>query len=131
MQMMTGGEALARQLVAEGVTRVFGVPGVQLDYALDGLAQVAGKVRFLNTRHEQAAAYMADGYARSAGEVGVFMVVPGPGLLNAAAGLAAAYACSSPVLCICGQVPSGAIGRGYGVLHEIPDQTGVLRTLTK
>jgi acetolactate synthase-1/2/3 large subunit len=45
MQVMTGGEALARQLAAEGVSRVFGVPGVQLDYALDGLAQLAGRVR--------------------------------------------------------------------------------------
>jgi len=131
MQVMTGGEALARQLAAEGVSQVFGLPGVQLDYALDGLATLAGRVRFLSTRHEQAAAYMADGYARSSGEPGVFMVVPGPGLLNAAAGLATAYACSSPVLCICGQVPSWAIGRGYGMLHEIPDQTGILRALTK
>jgi acetolactate synthase I/II/III large subunit len=128
---MTGGEALSRQLVAEGVTSVFGLPGVQLDYALDGLAQVQDTIRFFNTRHEQAAAYMADGYARVSGEVGVFMVVPGPGLLNAAAGLATAYACSSPVLCICGQIPSGAIGHGYGLLHEIPDQTEILRRLTK
>ncbi|MGH3321306.1 MAG: thiamine pyrophosphate-binding protein, partial [Streptosporangiaceae bacterium] len=128
---MTGGEALARQLALEGVTGVFGVPGVQLDYAVDGLARVADRVGFFNTRHEQAASYMADGYARSAGDVGVFMVVPGPGLLNAAAGLATAYACSSPVLCVCGQVPSGAVGRGFGVLHEVPDQSGVLRGLTK
>jgi acetolactate synthase-1/2/3 large subunit len=128
---MTGGEALAHQLVAEGVTRVFGLPGTQLDYAVDGLAQVQDRIGFLNTRHEQAAAYMADGYARASGEVGVFMVVPGPGLLNAGAGLATAYACSSPVLCICGQIPSGAIGRGYGMLHEIPDQTGILSRLTK
>jgi acetolactate synthase I/II/III large subunit len=128
---MTGGEALSRQLVAEGVSRVFGLPGVQLDYALDGLAQDHERIRFFNTRHEQAAAYMADGYARASGEVGVFMVVPGPGLLNAAAGLATAYACSSPVLCVCGQIPSGTIGRGYGLLHEIPDQTGILRRLTK
>lgn len=128
---MTGGEALARQLVLEGVTQVFGVPGVQLDYALDGLATVADPVRFVTTRHEQTASYMADGFARSTGEVGVCMVVPGPGLLNASAGLATGYACSSPVLCVCGQVPSAAIGRGLGVLHEIPDQSGVLGSLTK
>ena len=52
---MTGGEALARQLVREGVRDIFGVPGVQLDYAMDGLAQVAPDIRFYNTRHEQAA----------------------------------------------------------------------------
>ncbi|MQA83562.1 MAG: thiamine pyrophosphate-binding protein [Streptosporangiales bacterium] len=129
---MTGGEALARQLALEGVSQVFGVPGVQLDYALDGLAKLPDDpVRFVTTRHEQAASYMADGSARSTGEVGVCVVVPGPGLLNASAGLATAYACSSPVVCVCGQIPSGAIGRGLGVLHEIPDQSGVLGSLTK
>lgn len=128
---MTGGEALARQLAWEGVTQVFGIPGVQLDYAMDGLAQVNDQVNFVTTRHEQAASYMADGYARSTGEVGVCMVVPGPGVLNAAAGLATAYACSSPVVCISGQLPSTHIGRGLGLLHEIPDQSGILQGLTK
>src|SRR5215216_7138407 len=128
---MTGGEALAQQLVHEGVRHVFGVPGVQLDYAVDGLARVADHISYVNTRHEQAAAYMADGYARTTGDVGVCMVVPGPGLLNAGAGLATAYACSSRVLCIVGDIPSHAIGRGLGMLHEIPDQSLVLRSLTK
>lgn len=128
---MTGGEALALQLVREGVTQVFGVPGVQLDYAMDGLARVTESIAFRNTRHEQSAAYMADGYARTTGEAGVFMVVPGPGVLNAGAGLATAYACSSPVVCIAGQIPSPAIGRGLGLLHEIPDQSGILGSLTK
>lgn len=128
---MTGGEALARQLAREGATDVFGIPGVQLDYAMDGLAQLGDHVKYVATRHEQAASYMADGYARSTGNVGVCMVVPGPGVLNASAGLATAYACSSPVLCVSGQIPSRAIGRGLGLLHEIPDQSGVIRGLTK
>lgn len=127
----TGGAALARQLVREGVTQVFGVPGVQLDWALDGLAQAGDAIAYRTTRHEQAAAYMADGYARTTGTVGVCMVVPGPGLLNAMAGLATAYACSSPVLCIAGQIPSAAIGRGLGLLHEIRDQSSVMGTVTK
>lgn len=128
---LTGGEALARQLVLEGVEQIFGVPGVQLDQAMDGLAQVADQVEYVVTRHEQGAAYMADGYARSTGEVGVCMVVPGPGMLNALAGLATAYACSSPVLCIAGQLNSAAIGRGRGVLHEVPDQSRLLDSVTK
>ncbi len=128
---MRGGDALAAQLVREGVRHVFGVPGVQLDYAVDGLARVADQISYVNTRHEQAAAYMADGYARTTGDVGVCMVVPGPGLLNAGAGLATAYACSSRVLCIVGDIPSRAIGRGLGMLHEIPDQSLVLRSLTR
>jgi len=128
---MTGGEALAAQLVREGVTEIFGIPGVQLDHAMDGLAGQAAHVRYLVTRHEQAAAYMADGYARSSGRAGVCMVVPGPGVLNAGAGLATAFACSSPVLLIAGQIPSPTIGQGLGLLHEIPDQSAILRQLTK
>lgn len=128
---MTGGEALGQQLVREGVRHVFGVPGVQLDYAMDGLAKLDGQIGYRNTRHEQATSYMADGYARASGGVGVCMVVPGPGLLNALAGVATAYACSSRVLCIAGQIPSDAIGRGLGLLHEIPEQSRILAALTK
>ena len=128
---MTGGEALAQQLVREGVRHVFGVPGVQLDYAVDGLAKVSDRITYWNTRHEQTTAYMADGYARTTGDIGVCMVVPGPGLLNALAGVATAYACSSRVLCIAGQIPSSAIGRGFGLLHEIPEQSRILGALTK
>jgi acetolactate synthase-1/2/3 large subunit len=128
---LTGGEALAQQLVREGVRQIFGVPGVQLDYAVDGLARVSGQIPYWNTRHEQATSYMADGYARASGQIGVCMVVPGPGLLNALAGVATAFACSSRVLCIAGQIPSTAIGRGFGLLHEIPEQSQILAALTK
>src|SRR5437588_9883728 len=128
---MTGGEALARQLVREGVRQIFGVPGVQLDYAVDALAKVPDQIAYWNTRHEQSTSYMADGYARASGQLGVCMVVPGPGLLNALAGIATAYACSSKVLCIAGQIPSTAIGRGFGMLHEIPEQSRILGALTK
>src|SRR5256714_4425782 len=128
---MTGGDALARQLAREGVRDIFGVPGVQLDYAIDGLAKVSSQIRYWNTRHEQATSYMADGYARSTGQIGVCLVVPGPGLLNALSGVATAYACSSRVLCIAGQIPSMAIGRGLGLLHEIPEQSHILGALTK
>src|SRR6185436_6132611 len=131
MHAMTGGEALAQQLVRERVRHIFGVPGVQLDYAVDGLAKHAEHITYWNTRHEQATAYMADGYARTTGEIGACMVVPGPGLLNALAGVATAYACSSRVLCIAGQIPSATIGRGLGMLPEIPEQSQILRTLTK
>ncbi|BCW62870.1 thiamine pyrophosphate-binding protein [Arthrobacter sp. StoSoilB22] len=128
---ITGAEALVRQLALEGVTDVFGVPGLQLDFALDALVQHTPEIRFFGTRHEQAAAYMADGYARTTGDVGVCMVVPGPGVLNAGAALATAFACSSRVLCIAGQIPSWAIGQDLGLLHEIRDQSHLLQSLTK
>jgi acetolactate synthase I/II/III large subunit len=128
---LTGGEALAHQLAREGIRQIFGVPGVQLDFAIDGLAKVSDRIAYWNTRHEQATSYMADGYARASGHIGACMVVPGPGLLNALAGVATAYACSSRVLCISGQIPSNAIGRGLGLLHEIPEQSQILAALTK
>ncbi len=122
----TGGELLVEGLRRWGVDVVFGLPGVQLDWLFDALAREPA-IRVLHTRHEQAASYMADGYARVTGRVGVCAVVPGPGVLNAGAGLATAYACGSRVLCLAGQVPSADLGRGRGVLHELPDQQAVLR----
>lgn len=128
---LTGGQALVGQLKREGVRHVFGIPGVQLDWAVEALRQSRDEIGYLVPRHEQTASYMADGYARTTGREGVCMVVPGPGVLNALSGLATAYACSARVLFIAGQIPSRALGRGHGLLHEIPDQSGVLRSLTK
>jgi acetolactate synthase-1/2/3 large subunit len=127
----TGGQALVKSLAAHGVDVVFGLPGVQLDWLFDALYEAREQIQVVHTRHEQATAYMADGYARTTGRVGVCMVVPGPGLLNASAGLATAYACSSPVLCVTGQIDSRAIDGGYGLLHEIPHQDRVLASVTK
>ena len=131
MARMTGGQALARSLLVEGVDTVFALPGVQLDYAFDGLWEIRDRVRVLHTRHEQAAAYMADGYARTTGRPGVCLVVPGPGLLNTTAALSTAYACNSPVLCLTGQIRSDRIGLGGGELHEIADQPQAVAPLTK
>jgi acetolactate synthase-1/2/3 large subunit len=128
---LTGGQALARQLVLEGITDLFGIPGVQLDWAVDGLRQVSNRIRYIVPRHEQAASYMADGYARTTGRVGAFMVVPGPGLLNAMSGLATAYACNSRVLGIIGNIHSSAIGKGFGLLHEVRNQSAILGCVTK
>lgn len=128
---LTGGQALIAQLKREGVKQVFGIPGVQLDWAVDALRQAREEIAYLVPRHEQTASYMADGYARTTGREGVCMVVPGPGVLNALSGLATAYACSARVLFIAGQIPSSALGRGHCLLHEIPNQSGILRSLTK
>lgn len=130
MAQMTGGQALARSLHREGVRTIFGLPGVQLYHALGGLLDTP-EIRFINTRHEQGTTYMADGYARVAGQEGIAMVVPGPGLLNASAGLSDAYAASSPVMLISGQISIDAIGKNRGVLHELNDQLDVARTITK
>lgn len=130
MARLTGGEALVKSLVREGVRVVFGLPGVQLYGAVAALRDEPG-LRVVTTRHEQATTYMADGYARAGGGVAAALVVPGPGLLNAAAGLSTAYAASSPVLLIVGQVPKAYLGKKVGVLHEVDDQLDAVRGVTK
>ena len=130
MPTMTGGQALMRSLYLEGVRVIFGLPGVQLYHALDALNDVPG-IRFITTRHEQATTYMADGYARAGGGVGTALMVPGPGLLNASAGLSTAYSASSPVLVVCGQIERDLIGMDRGMLHEVNDQQDSIRPITK
>ena len=127
---MSGGQALVRSLVEEGVEVVFGVPGIQLYGIVSALRDEPG-VRMITTRHEQATTYMADGYARTTGKPGVALVVPGVGLYNAAAGIATAYARCSPVLVIAGQIPRDQIGKNRGAVHEIEDQASVVRPVTK
>ena len=74
---------------------------------------------------------MAFGYAQTTGKPGVYTVVPGPGLLNTGAALCTAWACNSPVLAVIGQLNRDEIGSGYGHLHEIDDQLGLVKHLTK
>ncbi len=131
MPRMTGGRALVRSVVRHGVDTIFVLPGVQMDHFFNAVYDEGNAVRVIHVRHEQAAGYMAFGYAHSSGRVGTYAVVPGPGFLNTTAALATAYGCNAPVLCLAGQVPSYALGRGYGMLHEIPDQLAILRGLTK
>jgi acetolactate synthase-1/2/3 large subunit len=128
---MTGGEAIVDSLLQHGVDTVFGIPGAQTYGLFDALHRAGDRLRVVCPRHEQAAGYMAFGYAKSSGEVGVYTVVPGPGVLNSAAALCTAYGASTPLVCLTGEVPSSFVGLGFGHLHELPDQLATLRTLTK
>lgn len=101
MPRMNGGEALSRSLYTNGVRVVFGLPGAGQYEAIDGIYQQEG-MRYITTRNEQAISYMADGYARVSGKPGVGLAVEGPGFFNTTAGLATAFAQSSPVLLITG-----------------------------
>lgn len=130
MANLTGAQALIQSLAREGVEVVFGLPGVQIMEIYDALYEQPG-IRLITVRHEQSAGYMADGYARTTGRVGVALVVPGPGALNAAAAVGTAYAASSPVMLISGQVDSAMLGQNRGALHEIDDQLDVFRPITK
>ena len=131
MPQMTGGEAIVRALLAQGVDTVFGLPGAQMYPLWDALQREGRAVRTVTSRHEQGAAYMALGYAKATGRPGVYTVVPGPGALNTTAALCTAWGCNTPVLCLTGQVPSTFLGKGRGHLHELPDQLATLATLTK
>src|SRR3546814_11195235 len=76
---MSGGEAVVRSLIANGIDTIFGLPGVQLDHFFNALHDHGNELRVLNARHEQGPAYMAFGRAQSAGRIGASAVVPGPG----------------------------------------------------
>ena len=131
MTRMTGGQALIKSLYREGVTTIFGMPGVQLYHAMDAIYDEPG-IRFITVRHEQAAAYMAFGYSKAGGDgIGTALVVPGPGLLNATAGVGTAYSASTPTLLVAGQSYTHEIGKDTGALHEVNDQLDVVRPITK
>lgn len=127
----SGAQAIVDELIAHGVDTVFGIPGVQTYALFDALNRASDKIRVIGARHEQTTAYMAYGYAKSTGKIGVYCVVPGPGVLNTTAALCTAFGTSAPVLCLTGQVPTAYIGSGKGHVHELPDQLGILRRLTK
>ena len=125
------GEAIVEALTAHGVDTVFGLPGAHTYALIDALWHARGRIRFVEARHEQGAAWMAFGHARSTGRPGVFTVVPGPGVLNAGAALCTALGAGAPVLCLTANVMADLIGRGRGQLHELPDQLATLRGLVK
>jgi acetolactate synthase-1/2/3 large subunit len=131
MAKMKGGRALMDSVLDYGVDTIFGIPGGQTYELFDALYTKGDDINLITTRSEQGAAYMAFGYARSSGKVGVYTVVPGPGVLNSGAALTTAYAGNEPVLCLTGQVPSNGIGKGIGYLHDVPDQLGILQRMTK
>ncbi len=131
MPKMTGAEAIIKSLRQYGVDTIFALPGGQLDHLFDAMYKEGDNIELVHSRHEQGVAYMAYGYTKSTGKVGVYAVVPGPGLLNSSAALCTAWGNNAKVLCISGQIPSHAIGKGFGDLHEINDQLGMIRHITK
>jgi acetolactate synthase-1/2/3 large subunit len=113
----TGAELLVRRLRDHGVRHIFGYPGGQIAPIYDALYQEPS-IRHILARDEQAAAFMADGYARATGRPGLCLAVCGPGVYNAATPLATSFADSIPVLLLSGQVPSKARGLRSGYYHE-------------
>jgi acetolactate synthase-1/2/3 large subunit len=128
-QTMTAAEAVVATLIGHGLDTVYALPGVQNDLLFDALFKFSDQLRTIHTRHEQGAAYMALGAALATGKPQAYAVVPGPGLLNSSAALLTAYSMYAPVLALVGQIPSRDIGKGFGHLHEIRDQAGLISRL--
>ena len=125
--MATVGQRLVEGLAARGVRVVFGIPGVHTVELYRGLA--GSGIRHVTARHEQGAAFMADGYARVSRQPGVAFVITGPGLTNALTAMAQAKADSVPILVISGVNRRTSLGRGLGLLHELPDQAAMVGAL--
>jgi acetolactate synthase-1/2/3 large subunit len=101
---VTGAQATVESLAREGIHYVFGLPGTTIMDLIDALGE-REDIRYIAARHEQVAAFMADGYARGSGKVGVCMASRGPGAANLAIGVHNAHAESIPVVALVGQVP--------------------------
>ena len=126
----TGGEWVVAALAAEGVRHVFGIPGVHNLAIYDALARQS-TISHVLARHEQGAAFMADGYARASGRPGVLVVTTGPGATNALTPLVESYAGSQPVLTVMSDIPAALIGRDLGALHEVPRQIECFRPVSR
>ena len=127
--MKMGAEVIVDCLKAEGVQFVFGVIGSSILDLLDVLYQTP-EIRYIPTQHEQAAAFMADGYARITGKTGVCTATCGPGVTNMVTGVAGAYNESSPVIVIGGDIHTNHFGKGPSNFHEI-NQENLFRPITK
>ena len=131
MPRLSTAEATVETLLCHGLDTVYALPGLHNDPLFDAFYHAADRLRVIHPRHEQTAAYMALGAALATGKPQAFAVVPGPGLLNASAALLTAYGMNAPVLALVGQIPQADIDRGHGHLHEIHDQLGLMRHITK
>src|SRR5215216_5259458 len=123
--MATGAQIIVGELERAGVEVCFGLPGVHNLALWEALR--ASPIRLVGVRHEQAAAYAADGYARATGQVGVALTTTGPGAANTLAAVGEAWASRSPVLVIATDIPTTVRRPGVyrGALHETTDQAAM------
>lgn len=127
-QNLRCGEALMQLLADYGVDTVFGMPGTQTLELYRGIARAG--LRHVLCRNEQGASLMADGYARATGKPGVCTIVTGPGVTNAATGIAQAYCDSLPMLVLSGGGSTPTLGKGWGTVHELDDQAALTASIT-
>lgn len=129
MKHLQGADIVVNTLEALGVETVFGIPGIHNLDIYDALLH--SRIRHITARHEQGAGFMADGYARSTGKVGVALVITGPGLTNIMTPMAQALHDSVPLLVISSQIPSSLLEQRSGFLHELRNSTIMARSAAK
>tara|TARA_R110000796_G_scaffold16350_1_gene50888 strand:- start:1529 stop:3259 length:1731 start_codon:yes stop_codon:yes gene_type:complete len=127
VELLSGAEMVVRSLRDEGVKYIYGYPGGALLHIYDAIFR-QDDVEHILVRHEQAAAHMADGYARATGKAGVVLVTSGPGATNTITGIATAYMDSIPMVIISGQVASNVVGTDA---FQETDMVGVSRPIVK
>jgi 5-guanidino-2-oxopentanoate decarboxylase len=125
---MACGEAVMKLLAAYGVDTVFGMAGTMTVELYRGIAPAG--IRHIQCRNEQGASLMADGYARATGKPGVCTIIAGPGVTNAATGIAQAFCDSQPMLVLSGACATQTQGKGWGPIHELADQAAVTAGFT-
>ena len=123
---MTGAEAIVTALERDGVDVVFGLPGVHNLSLWEALRETP--IRLVGVRHEQTAAYAADGYARTTGRPSVALVTTGPGAANTLGAVGEAWASRSPVVVVATEVPTGTAAMS---LHGGADQRAMFAPVTK
>ena len=126
---VTGAQLLVESLLAEGVETLFGIPGVGTLAVYDAFIDKP-ELRHIEVRHEQSAVFMADGYARASGQVGVAFTSNGPGALNTITAMATAHNDSVPVLHLVSENPPEVRRKGKGHFHDISDQFGIFRPVS-
>lgn len=129
MAVRTGAHALVESLMAEEVNTLFGIPGVGTLAVYDAFLDHPA-LRHIEVRHERGAIFMADGYSRASGRVGVAFTSGGPGALNTLTAMATAFNDSVPILHVLNENPASVRRKGLGHFHDISDQLGVFRPVT-
>ncbi|WNJ18749.1 biosynthetic-type acetolactate synthase large subunit [Pontibacter sp. G13] len=127
-KLVSGAEAVVLSLLAEGVDTIFGYPGGAIMPVYDALYDYQDQINHILVRHEQGATHAAQGYSRVTNKTGVCLATSGPGATNLVTGIADAMMDSTPMVCICGQVPSHLLGSDA---FQETDVVGVTMPITK
>ena len=126
MKKRSGAHILVESLVNEGLVNIFGIPGVDTLSVYDAFLDHPS-IKAINVRHEQSAVFMADGYYRASGNIGVALTSGGPGALNTLTAMGTAHNDSSAILHLLNDNPAHVRAKGRGYFHDVRDQYGIFR----